>query len=206
MSSVKTAQTKRDSKYRIAVTVEGSDGPKFNGTLLRIGNGQLHLQSDRWIEPGCRIAACFNHITVKGDVTYCKWRHEGEYLTCVDVARESAQQRSEPRFPIDTPGTVILIGDQGTTVMNGVITDMSSSGLGLRIPSEAPVSSTVCVETDKVLVAGEVRHCNTVPGGFSAGILLTDVFSDQAAPHRPSRGIWMEKTRRLRRVILGIST
>jgi hypothetical protein len=205
MQSVKIADAKRESTYSVAVALAGSDRPKFNCTLLRIGNGQLHLQSDRWIEPGRRIAARFDHITVKGDVIYCKWRNEGGYLICVDVAMESTQMRREPRFPIEIPGTVILIGDRGTSVVNGIITDISTSGLGLRIPSEAQVSSTICVETAKLLVAGEVRHCSTVTGGFSIGILLTDVFADQTQPHRRSRSNLIEKTRLLGRAILGDS-
>jgi hypothetical protein len=203
MSSVKIADAKRDSTYGVAVTVVGGNRPAFTGTLLSIGSGQLHFRSDRWVEPGRQIAAGFDHIAVKGTVIYCKWRNEGGYLTCVDVATESAQQRREPRFPIDMPGTVILLGNHGASLMNGVIRDISSSGLGLRIPSEAPVSSTVCVETATLLVVGEVRHCSTVPSGFSVGVLLTDVFSDQAEPRRRSRSTLMEKTRTLGRAIFG---
>ncbi len=206
MQSVRNTDLKLKSTYQVAITAVGGDRPGFNGTLLRIGNGQLHFQSDRWIEPGREIAARFNHIALTGAVAYCKRQDDGGYLTCVDVATESAQARREPRFPIDVPGTIIVIGDHGTSVMDGVITNISSSGLGLKMPSEAEVSSTICIETAQLLVAGEVRHCSMVPGGFSVGILLTDIFSDQARPHSRSHERFMEKARALRRLFPGHST
>jgi hypothetical protein len=199
MPSVKMVEA-RESTYQVAVAVGGR--PEFNCILLRIGNGQMHLQSDRWVEPDRQLVARFDHITLKGSVAYCKRRSE-DYLICVDVAAERTSARREPRFPVDMPGTVILIGNRGTSIMPGLITDISSSGLRLKIPSEAQVPSTVSVETAKLLVVGEVRHCRLEPDGFSAGVLLTDVFPDQAQPERRSHTTLVEKARTLRRAILG---
>jgi len=39
-----------------------------------------------------------------------------------------------------------------------IFSPISNAGLGLRIPFEAPASSTLCVETAKLLAVGEVRH------------------------------------------------
>ena len=202
MPPVKMAEASLESTYHVAVAFD--DRPEFDCILLRIGDGQLHLQSDRWVEPDRQIVARFDHITIKGFVAYCK-RRSGDYLMCIDVATERTSARREPRFPVDMPGTVILIGDRGTSIMRGSITDISSSGLRLRIPSEAQVSSTVCVETAKLLVVGEIRYCRLEPNGFSAGVLLTDVFPDQAQPQSRSHRKLVEKARTLRRAILGDS-
>src|SRR5580658_4890298 len=99
MRSAKIADARREFPYSVVVALVDSDRPAFECTLLIIGTGQLHLRSDRWIEPGRRIAAYFDHIALEGDVTYCKRRTE-DYLVCVDLARQPTQSRREPRFPI----------------------------------------------------------------------------------------------------------
>ena len=55
----------------------------------------------------------------------------------------------------------------------------SYSGLGLQVSQPIQLGSRVYVETESMMVFGEVRHCHPrAEGEFIAGLLIIDVVPD----------------------------
>ncbi|HWF08118.1 MAG TPA: hypothetical protein VG297_06630 [Bryobacteraceae bacterium] len=149
---------------------------RFQCQLIGIARGRAHLQSPRWLESGTELTAHLKLISIPAGVLYCHQKSPG-YRICLSIGAES--QRSEPRFPVDFPawGTV-FIGSNEPRTFDAVVTDISPSGIGLRMPIACPEDAMICVETDVYVVAGEIKHCVKEPGRetFHAGVRVFDVF------------------------------
>ena len=71
-------------------------------------------------------------------------------------------QRKHPRFPINTPAEItILGGDEGT--MTARTADVSEGGLRLAIPVPVSIGETLRVEISDEVFVGVVR--NSAPAG-----------------------------------------
>jgi hypothetical protein len=161
----------------LEIHIEGKDST-VSGLLVDIGSGQIHLRCERWMEPGSNVSLRVNRIRLRATITYCRFKRDS-YLACLELASGTAQQRSEPRFPLNIPGEMVLLGSAGAQVTQGVIKDISHSGLGLRIPVPVEISALICIDTGELLIVGEARHCAPADEGeYSIGVRLTDVFSD----------------------------
>ena len=66
-------------------------------------------------------------------------------------------QRKHPRFPLDTPvGITILGGDEGTIAARTA--DVSESGLRLNVPVPVAIGETLRVEISDEVFVGVVRN------------------------------------------------
>ena len=66
-------------------------------------------------------------------------------------------QRKHPRFPLDTPAEVTILGsDQGSIAAR--VADVSEAGMRLMIPSEVAIGETLRVEIAGEVFVGVVRN------------------------------------------------
>jgi hypothetical protein len=142
----------------------------------------------------------FDHVAIPGTVLASR-KNEDFYRTCVEVT-PSDHVRRDPRFPLDEPCFISVLGNGDETRIKGLLTDFSKSGLGLHSKGYVEIGTMVYVETRSLLIAGEVRHCRPRQNGtFTVGLETTDIFSDFR--ERRSLPIFYRFRRCLAELILG---
>jgi hypothetical protein len=151
--------------------------------LLGIGQGEAHLHSEKWIEPGIEVVIHFKLISLTGSVLYCNPKDTGHRI-CILINSNTESKRREPRFPIMFPGTATIFSGSQTVMTDGTLTDISQSGLGMKLDVAVSVGSMICFENDSFVLAGEVRHCSPVSAGdYKIGVEISDIFEGQ--PRNP---------------------
>lgn len=161
---------------RIPIQVSGPDVPDTPCQLVGIDAGMLYLRADRQIPEASQIVISFDHVTLSGFVAECQ---SGSRGWIVSVALALCKRRLEERVPHGEEAIVRVV-ENGKAVRHlCTIVDTSSFGLGLRLPFPIALGTRVCVETESIVVFGEIRHCNrNLDGEYNAGILIVDVVSD----------------------------
>lgn len=196
MKSTAQFKTSIPARSTMRIFLEPAGGAKspIYCSLIGIERGQIHLNTQKWLEPGTRAVLKIDGISVTGEIDYCNRKKE-EYRTCFTVGH----RRSAPRFPINEPGTLTVLGEEQTHSSACSLTDLSVSGLGLTTSMEVTAGSMICVQTGSMLAVGEVRHCRQDSAGmFRVGVEVTDVLSNEAA-RRARKGF----RQRLAELILG---
>ncbi|HEY3743045.1 MAG TPA: PilZ domain-containing protein [Bryobacteraceae bacterium] len=82
--------------------------------------------------------------------------------------------RKHPRFAIDTPAAVTLLGGDGAST-KARVADLSESGLKIKLPKPVAVGETLRVEIAGDVFVGVVRNCDCKKGksgGCLAGLEL----------------------------------
>jgi hypothetical protein len=186
----------------VLLHLTGTSAPPLPCALLGIERGKMHIRANGWIEPASRVSAMLGRVNVSGEVVYCT-RKDTWYLACIALNSEN-EGRREPRLPVRLPGSVVVLsGDGGEQSVEGLVLDVSVSGMRLRIPQGVKPETMIFVEMASTLVVGEVRHCLPGKNGqFEAGIEVTDVISDTKA-RQNSSGRLRNIRRKLAELILG---
>jgi hypothetical protein len=161
---------------RIQIQISGPDVPDTPCQLVGIDAGTLYLRADRKISEGSQIVISFDHVTLSGFVAECQ---SGSRGWVVSVALALCKRRLEERVPHGEEAIVRVVENGKATHHLCVIVDTSSFGLGVRLPFPIALGTRVCVETEQMVVFGEIRHCNqNLDGEYNAGVLVVDVVSD----------------------------
>lgn len=96
------------------------------------------------------------------------------------------ERRSEARFNVDTECAVCVIVGKDDDPINGVLRDVSRSGLGVVLPRPVSEGAEVMVRFGRVVVFGHVAfaldHSVDHNGAFYAGITLRHVFEIRENP------------------------
>lgn len=186
----------------VLLQLTGTNSPPRSCTLLGIERGKFHVRLDDWIEPASRVSAAFARITLTGEVVYCT-RKDGWYRTCVAIISNDDQSRRQPRLPVQLPGRVVIMADHGTESDQGLLLDVSVSGMRVDVPHRVEPGTMIFVETGSILVVGEVRHCDEGRNGrFEAGVEITDTLYDVKSG-QDSPGVFRNMRRKLAERILG---
>lgn len=134
------------------------------------------MRSDRQIQELSRITVSFDHVQLDGRVAGC---HPAERGWIVSVTLASGKQRLEERFPAGEKSLIGVIEHGGTVIHHGAVVDTSPSGLGLRLDKPIETGARVYVETQSMMVFGEVRHCRRLEVGYYvAGVMIVEVVPD----------------------------
>jgi hypothetical protein len=186
----------------VLLHLTGTSEPPLPCALLGIERGNMHIRANDWIEPASRVSAMLGRVKVSGEVVYCTSK-DTWYRACIAL-NSGNEGRREPRLPIRLPAAVVaLSGDGGEQSVQGLVLDVSVSGIRLMIPQSVEAETMIFVEMASTLVVGEVRHCHAGTNSqFEAGIEITDVLFD-AKSRRNSTGILRNIRRKLAELILG---
>lgn len=101
------------------------------------------------------------------------------------------ERRTEPRFASRTPCDVSVMTPGSACSAQGVICDLSRSGLGLTMSCPLASGLEVMVRFGRLVIFGAVRYSRRGENGeYHVGVGLRDVFevaglSDSAAAKRP---------------------
>jgi len=96
------------------------------------------------------------------------------------------ERRKEPRLKANQPVMVTALGMMGMPPMSGRVLDMSGSGLRVRLPNPVPCGSPIKVESQYLVMLGEVARCEDGCGDYIVGLVL---FHTEAVADKPSRAI-----------------
>lgn len=157
------------------VRISGPGVPDASCYLIGIESGLIRIHSESRIPDGEPVTIAFGHIQLSGIVT-------GSHALGDDwgiaIALHPARRR-EARVSASGTLTLGVVGPRGTTYSSAIVTNISQSGLGLRVPNPIPLASRVYVEAASEMILGEVRHCRpSGDGQFIAGILIVEVVPD----------------------------
>jgi hypothetical protein len=80
--------------------------------------------------------------------------------------------RKESRLKANQPVMVTPLGMIGMRPMSGRVLDMSGSGLQLLLPNPVPCGSQIKVESEHLVMLGEVARCEDDHGDYIVGLVL----------------------------------
>jgi hypothetical protein len=159
--------------------------------LVGLWHGEAHLDSEKWIEPGVEVSIHFRLVSLAGTILYCK-ATSGGYRVSVQIGKDAEHGRREPRFPILMEGIARILGHAEAIVTNGLLTDISRSGLGINLDIAVGIGSMICFETGQFVLAGEVRHCRRESeGNYKVGLVISDIFTGEKRLPDSSRVLGM---------------
>jgi PilZ domain len=86
------------------------------------------------------------------------------------AATATSHRRSKSRIKARHP--VLLRMPNGRPI-EGWLLDVSSTGLGLRVPEPVPIGVAVRVDAQELLLFGSVTHCEQTDGAYRVDIKLS---------------------------------
>lgn len=167
------------------IAVAGDQGYSIDGQIWSASERFLRIITGAPIGVTERIEMSIDGCTVNGEVAFCQSCPEGYNVGVQLQDRDSV--RREPRFPLDLPATLTVVGLTGPTGGAVRLSDVSASGVGLFSSTPAPVGACVEINLDMGLLFGEVRHCQkSDEGRFRIGIAIYHMFAREHAV-KPAR-------------------
>jgi hypothetical protein len=100
-----------------------------------------------------------------------------------------AETRREQRLPANTPVTITVLGILGEPNAVGTVLDMSGSGLRLKLPIPIPCGAPVKLESDDMLMLGEVVRCEPQGQSYSVGLSLSHSLAALSELERLNRAL-----------------
>jgi hypothetical protein len=82
------------------------------------------------------------------------------------------ERRIEPRLKANQPVIVSSFGLMQMPPSVGCTLDMSGSGLRLRLPNPIPCGSPVKVESEHMVMLGEVSRCQFEGGCYTVSLMM----------------------------------
>jgi hypothetical protein len=96
------------------------------------------------------------------------------------------EHRKEPRLKANQSVMVTPIGMIAMPPLSGRVLDMSGSGLRLVLPNPVPCGSSIKVETEHMVMVGEVCRCEMDNRVYVVGLMVLHI---AAVADKPSRAI-----------------
>jgi hypothetical protein len=150
-------------------------GTSYACTLRGIFKGMLHVVSAQPIPHSAYLTLSFGETIIAGTVQSCR-RTNDFFLLRILVDSPAGARRRAPRMPVNQGCVLTALGHEHAVKVPGMITDISSSGMGLRMPQRLKIGTMICVQTEHFLAAGYLLHCRYLNDGvFAAGIEITDM-------------------------------
>jgi hypothetical protein len=154
--------------------------------LKRVSTGFFQLFARRRIPLGARVQVLFRGELVNGEVIYC--RNEGEGFSVGVNLSSFGTVRREMRYPVDLPAVLRLPESEEPFKVR--IIDTSDSGLGMHVPVEINIGTTVAVEFARGTIVGEIRNCVPLKSYFRAGLAVEEfIRSEHASKNSSSRPV-----------------
>lgn len=90
--------------------------------------------------------------------------------------KQVKDRRSEARFPVDQPITVMVLDSEHAQPSEGTIVDISRSGMGVHLPYAVNVGWRIEIQWSRGKVIAEVRNCRRMsPYRYRVGLKTSEV-------------------------------
>ena len=166
------------------VHISGATVPDCLCELSGIDTGVVCVRSERQIPESSAVVISFGRIQLSGVVAETRPTDEAWLIS---IALSSCRRRLDERIPHGSESVLGIVENGQTTLHPCTVIDTSTFGLGLRLSFPVDTGARICVETDSMMVFGEVRHCRPALDTFGsqgtateyiAGVLIVDVVPD----------------------------
>lgn len=157
----------------VGLEVRGQNG-RVAASVRRVNAGFIQLSSPVYLLKDTRLYVIFDRQRIEIEVVYCKPESSDRYLIGARMNPEpNGSMRREPRLPLDLAAKVTAA--HLTAPITSRVVDMSRNGMGLTLPFELPVGTSVSVELRYGIAIGEVRHCTEKsPGVWRVGLWMEE--------------------------------
>lgn len=161
---------------RIPVHISGPQVPDCPCELVEVEAGTLFVRVERQIPESSAIVINLNQVKLPGVVSECR-PIEDEWL--LSIALASRKRRLDERIPNGQEAAIGVVENGQAKLRTCTIVDTSAFGMGLKLAFALNPGARVCVQTESMMIFGEIRHCNPkLNGEFIAGMLIVDVVPD----------------------------
>jgi hypothetical protein len=161
---------------RIPVHISGANVPDCPCELIGVEAGTLLIRVERQIPESSGVIVNLNQMTLPGVVAEC---HPAGNWWTLSIVLSSRKRRLEERIPGGQEAAIGVVENGGARLRSCTIVDTSAFGMGLRLSFPLNPGARVCVETESMMIFGEIRHCNPkLNGDHIAGMLIVDVVPD----------------------------
>jgi hypothetical protein len=164
--------------FSIPVQLQLRDGVReqLRAQIARVNTGFLLLRSPMALEAGREVEVFYLQRHIACQTVYCHPQADGSYRVGVRMLEgTNGALRVERRIKLDAAGVLNTAALPSPTPVR--IIDMSSSGLGVRLPSSIVVGDPAYVELEHGVAFGEIRHCEKMEEGYRAGLFIEEFIS-----------------------------
>lgn len=160
---------------RAELTLEDRSDNSWPCLVWSVAPGYVRVTMAVSIPGDAKVTVRFHGGRFTGSVAHCV-ADDDRFRVGIRLTRENGEgNRRDPRFPVHSLGLLTLVGSASIVREEIEITDVSATGLGVRIRSALEPGGVVMIELQAGAAFGEVRHCEPESGGWSrVGIALGD--------------------------------
>lgn len=160
----------------IPVHISGADVPDCPCELVQVEAGTLFVRAERQMPESAAVVVNLNQVKLPGVVAECR-PLENDWM--LSIALASRKRRLDERIPSGQEAAIGVVENGRAKLRSCTIVDTSAFGMGLRLNFALNPGARVCVETESMMIFGEIRHCNPkLNGEYIAGLLIVDVVPD----------------------------
>ena len=88
---------------------------------------------------------------------------------------DTRELRLEPRFAVNDPVRLTVVGQNGYPRVEGRVSSLSRSGLSIVIPLRIPAGTDVIVEMSGMVVSGRIRYATKDGEAYRTGLKIEAV-------------------------------
>ncbi len=180
----------------VDIVVEAHGGYAITGQIWSASERFLRVLLRVPLDAGDLIEMSLHGCRFAAEVAFCQPSPEGYNVGVQLLDRDSV--RREPRFPLDLPAVLTVVGSAGPKEAPVRLTDVSASGVGLFSSAALQIGGCVEIDLDLGLLFGEVRHCQVRSDGrYHIGVAIYHMLARErsgkpAGPSAP-RFSWLKR-------------
>lgn len=157
---------------------------RYRGLLANICDGEIHVDVLEDIPVPSAVRVWFaGDCWRAGDVLFCVPVDVGYRVGITFAQAVGIGQREEERTPLENAPAVVRLLEGPCSEHSGEGTDISSSGVGLRVLERLPVGTWVKIEFSFAIAYGEIRYCHpAAEGQFRVGVRAETILHRGSVP------------------------
>ena len=100
---------------------------------------------------------------------------------------DTLELRREPRFAVNDPVHLTVVGLNGYPRLQGRVSSVSRSGVAVTIPSRIPAGTAAIIEMSGLVLSGQIRYSKKSADGYRTGVSIetVTVAGDDPKPAQP---------------------
>lgn len=174
------------SEFAIPVQLHFRDGlrEQMEAQIARVNTGFLLLRSAVALDPARNLEISYLQRRIACETVYSHAQADGTHRIGARMLEgANGALRVERRIQLDASAVLNTPALPAPTTVR--LIDVSSSGMGVKLPAPIKVGDMAYVEMDHGVAFGEIRHCGKIQDGYRAGIFIEEFISRTAGALNP---------------------
>jgi hypothetical protein len=174
------------AEFAIPVQLHFRDGlrEQMDAEIARVNTGFLLLRVATALDPARNLEVAYLQRRIACETVYSHPQADGTHrigARMLDGANGAL--RVERRIQFEASAVLNTSALPGPTAVR--LIDISSSGMGVKLPAPIKIGDLAYVEMDHGVAFGEIRHCGKIEGGYRAGLFIEEFISRTAGAVNP---------------------